>query len=112
MTRCICTVLLRHGIDHVVHQGCMSIDGIGKIPLHYWIELQNSELVDLRAQMWLGHSEWVPHGVFKPTPRVTYQSTQQIDPWRFSISEPIFSILAGIPLDHFTICGHEPSIER
>lgn len=103
MTRCISTVLSKHCIAHVVHQGRVTIEGLGHIPVHFWIELQSKELVDLRARMWLGRIPEVPHGVFLLKPGTVYQSIQEIDPRRFSLSESIFHALSGIPLDTFNV---------
>ncbi len=101
MTRCISTVLSKHCIAHIVHQGRVTIEGLGEIPTHFWIELQSKELVDLRAQMWLGRIEDVPHGVFIPKPGTIYQSVQEIAPRRFAFAESIFLAISGIPLDTF-----------
>ena len=101
MTRCISAVLLQHAIEHVIHLGRLYIDGVVSIPVHYWIELGAQEIVDIRAQMWLGNGEMVPHGIFTSSTGVTYQSAQNIEPERFAMGEPVFSILAGIPLAEF-----------
>lgn len=100
MSRCISTVLSKHNVPHVVHQGSLAIDLVGNIPVHYWIELESKELIDLRAQMWLGIRKEVPHGIFRPFSGIRYKSTLQFYPGRFIITEPIFHILTGIALEN------------
>lgn len=73
MTRCISTLLHHHQIEHSVHIGALTVEGGGRIPLHWWIVLEGGEHIDLRAQMWLGTHPHVPHGIFLPTHVATYQ---------------------------------------
>ena len=34
-----------------------------KIPLHYWIQLEDGRIVDYKCQMWLGPT--APNGIFE-----------------------------------------------
>ena len=103
MTRCISTVLSHMGRPHTVHFGELAIDGVGSIPLHFWIELSCGLIIDLRARMWLGEGGSVPgsvpHGVFEPKPHMHYLSHGiQAD---FTVSQTIFEILTGLPMHIF-----------
>lgn len=99
MTRCISTILSRMGEPHTVHFGELAIDGVGRIPLHFWIELSCGLIIDLRARMWLGEGGSVPHGLFEPKPDVHYCSHgTQTD---FTLSQAIFEVLTGLPMHIF-----------
>ena len=63
MTRVVSALLLRDGIAHTPMCGTLSVTGVGEIPLHHWIELDDGRLIDSRARMWLGGDPRVPHGV-------------------------------------------------
>lgn len=63
MTRVVSALLLRDGIVHTPMCSRLSVAGVGEIPYHYWIELEDGRLIDLRARMWLRQDPRVPHGV-------------------------------------------------
>lgn len=65
MTRVISALLHRDGIAHSAMLGRLGVCGVGEIPNHYWIQLADGRLIDLRARMWLGDDPRVPHGVFE-----------------------------------------------
>lgn len=72
MTRVIHTVLEKHGIRHTVMVGTLTdVDTDETVPLHYWIELPNKDIIDYRAQMWLG--SFAPHGIFDPDDEYSYE---------------------------------------
>lgn len=101
MTRCISTLLHHHHIQHSVHIGALTVDGVGRIPLHWWIVLESREHIDLRARMWLGNHENVPHGLFMPSSEVRYETLalqRKIDLDAF-----IFALLCGHEISDFLI---------
>lgn len=57
-------ILLHAGIDHEVHIGSLTVDGSGRIPVHWWVVLPNRECCDIRARMWLGEAPEVPMAFF------------------------------------------------
>ncbi|QXW20363.1 hypothetical protein KXJ72_17505 (plasmid) [Comamonas aquatica] len=93
MTRCISTLMSHAGYTHTVHDGQLEVLGKGKIDRHFWISTQTGEIIDLRARMWLGKHELVPHGKFSPSADQIYTSHAQIDPQRFLLSPTLFYIL-------------------
>jgi hypothetical protein len=92
-------LLEREGVEHTVHIGKVVIEGVGTICPHFWIELPDGRLLDLRARMWLREHETVPHGVFVPQPHQHYTSEGVLE---VGNEHPIvFFALAGKPLDEF-----------
>ncbi|WP_413460654.1 hypothetical protein [Herbaspirillum huttiense] len=88
MTRCLSMLLTRLAVPHQVLIGQLTVRG-AVTPLHWWIQLADGRLIDLRARMWLGDSQEVPHGLFSPTPHALYRATKtqvvEIDPWLFQV---------------------------
>lgn len=99
MTRAVATLLKREGIPFTPHCGSLTIPEVGHIPLHFWIELDNGLICDYRAQMWLGSSPSVPHGIFKQEADHQYHSDQWLD--HVAISPTVFLFVTGLPLDSF-----------
>jgi hypothetical protein len=59
------TALVGRGASHTVFIGrLVSLDGLTRTPVHLWIELEDGNLIDFRARMWLGDDGDVPHGLF------------------------------------------------
>ncbi len=73
MTNVHSYVLAENGIKHAIVGGHVEVDGVRTISPHYWIRVDDST-VDLRARMWAGDHEHIPHGVFaqEKYPRVKY----------------------------------------
>jgi hypothetical protein len=73
MTNVHSYTLTEHGIKHAVVGGHVEVDGVVAIHPHYWIRVDDLT-IDLRARMWAGDHEHVPHGAFlqKDYPRVKY----------------------------------------
>lgn len=95
LTRVISTLLAREDIDHRVMIGTLSIEGTGRTPMHWWIELAQGELIDFRARMWLGSEDSIPHGVFNKPEHAFYSGQEgsgHLDP-------TVFFILANQWLD-------------
>ncbi|MFQ2234980.1 hypothetical protein ACK32R_04610 [Aeromonas dhakensis] len=65
MSRVISHLLSEDNIEHEISVGSLECHN-GKIPLHYWITLQNGSILDLRARMWLGNKDGIPHGLISP----------------------------------------------
>lgn len=62
MSRVISHLLSNQDIKHEISVGTLVCQN-GKIPLHYWITLENGSILDLRARMWLGDKNDIPHGL-------------------------------------------------
>ena len=59
------TALVAAGIEHTVMYGrLVSADAKRQTPIHFWISLDNGEVLDYRARMWLGAGMNVPNGIF------------------------------------------------
>ena len=57
------------GVQHSVQQGAVRNIKTGEVVLpHCWIELPETQIVDIRLRMWLGdegkEGEYIPHGIF------------------------------------------------
>ena len=92
MARIASCVLSREGIEHTIEVGGLVVEGEGTIPLHYWIKLPDGVICDLRARMWLGEGEEVPHGAFIPKSTQKYLPKGTLDG---ATSPTVFLILAG-----------------
>lgn len=113
LTRVLSTVFQRHGIEHVVCIGHLSVDGLGEIPYHWWIRFANGEVCDLRARMWLGDEPQVPHGIFSPLSHHHYQSTDEPALGSVQLPHAIFSMLANHPVEAFdNTTSPEPSVPQ
>lgn len=72
------TALVAAGVDHtVMHGRLVSADSTRRTPIHFWITLANGDVIDYRAQMWLGSANDVPSGIFAPAefPGWSYQGS-------------------------------------
>lgn len=93
MTKVLSYTLTKLEIDHVVVTGYLSGPN-GGIP-HFWIELEDGSYIDLRARMWQGDTDNIPHGVFDPAdyPDIDYDVSRKekwvVDPF-------IYTILTGL----------------
>lgn len=99
MTRVLSTLLTRDEVPHRVAIGSLSVTGVGTIDLHWWIELSDDRVCDLRARMWLGSEDGVPHGCFVPGDRHLYRTRSVTGPQ--SLHPSVFAILAGAATDSF-----------
>ena len=68
-TRVLHYALDNAGVKHTVKRGKVIGDEY-VIPLHYWIELPDGNIVDYKSKMWLG--EKAQEGLFKPKNNVSY----------------------------------------
>lgn len=97
MTRLVSTLLEREGIAHSAFCGTL-VDSLspGKQIHHWWIELEDGHLLDLRARMWMGDA--APHGAFKPSPadRFRYQNRDLLGAITLPLS--LLSVVAGVDL--------------
>ena len=95
-------ILIHVGIDHEIHIGSLAVDGVGQIPLHWWIVLPDGAHCDIRARMWLGEIPGVPHGVFRPTGAHSYQSKKASAPVKAPLlfwiltSQDLYAFVAGL----------------
>jgi hypothetical protein len=63
MTRVVSILLQHDSIAHTPMTGRLTVEGVGKIVPHCWIELGDGRRIDLRARMWLADDPRVPHGI-------------------------------------------------
>lgn len=98
MTRVISALLTRDSIFHLVCTGHLEVDGHGRTPGHWWIELDDGWICDWRARMWLDDAPSVPHGVCRPGSDVRYVVAD-----RFVLQPDllVFEVLAGMALDKY-----------
>jgi hypothetical protein len=102
VSRIVSVLLARDNVAHDVCIGSLEVQGVGRIPLHHWIELPDGVLVDFRAQMWLGSDPAVPHGAFQLDGRRRYVAFQHAGArYDANHSPAAFHILAGFPLDAY-----------
>ncbi|MFN9475141.1 hypothetical protein [Acidovorax sp.] len=99
MTRVLSTLLARDEIPHHVVVGSLTVNGAGSIDLHWWIELLDGRVCDLRARMWLGTEDRVPHGCFLPEGQQQYEARSVLEAQ--ALHPGIFAILAGAPMESF-----------
>lgn len=98
VSRALSYLLQRDGIAHEVHVGSLAVEGVGRIGLHWWVQLPGGVVCDARAPMWLGRDPRVPHGVFVPQPQHSYR-THDIHFLEFS--PIVFWVLTGRPIEDF-----------
>ena len=102
MCRCVSALLTRDRIPLRIHAGYVVAHSVGKsISPHLWIELDKGVCFDLRARMWLGNHESIPHGLFRPSAEAEYISSKEISPDRFGYPLSLFEVLAEAPLSAF-----------
>ncbi len=101
LTRAISTLMQRDDVEHCIHVGRVQIEGVGTIPYHWWITLPDGRLCDLRARMWLGNDEHVPHGIFAPQEHQQYQIHNEVEPASIRLAPSLFYVLTSKPLDAF-----------
>lgn len=104
MMNVVSAVLSRDGIAHRCVRGALTVVDVGRIELHYWITLPSGQIFDIRARMWLGRHENVPHGLFLPSHSSNYEERCDVSP---KASELIFLVLSGCDL-----MSAPPLIER
>ncbi|MBA1280409.1 hypothetical protein [Stutzerimonas stutzeri] len=91
MTRLVCTVLTKAGIEHQAYVGSVRI-GDAAIPYHFWVEV-GELLVDYRARMWMGSSPDIPHGI---VPKREVGNFYTGDPVEMpALPDAIFALLAA-----------------
>lgn len=113
LTRAISTLMQRDAVAHRVHVGHVQIEGVGTIPYHWWIALPDGRLCDLRARMWLGRDERVPHGLFEPQAHQQYQTQGEVQPDAVCLAPSLFLVLTNKPLAAFdTLDGTLPPLSK
>lgn len=95
-TRVLTYALKKKGIPHRVMIGSMmDTEKEGSIiPLHFWIELGNGQIIDFRARMWLGNE--APHGIVTDRKRFIYEGK----PIELDVDELTYQILSGSIFKH------------
>ncbi len=79
--------------------GFLSVNGVGTIDLHWWIELSDGRVYDLGAQMWLGTEDGAPHGCLLPSGPQKYEARSVLGA---QVLHPgVFAILARVPWTAF-----------
>src|SRR5215207_6786457 len=92
LSRSISALLDREGVAHRLLVGSLTVPAVGATPYHWWVELGTGHVVDLRARMWLGASERVPHGVSLPAAHHLYDAHDVV---RAAVSPFVFRVLTG-----------------
>lgn len=103
LTRVVSALLTDARVPHQMYAGSLVIGGVGAIPLHWWVSLQDGMTLDLRAHMWLGDDERVPHGLFQPSPSQRYVGNPQDG----ALPRIVLELMAGRPLTAFPPIPHE-----
>jgi hypothetical protein len=85
-TRVLHYVLDKEKIKHVIKKGIVTF-GEQEIPLHFWIELPDGNIVDYKSRMWLGNQ--AQEGIFKPNSKTKYIGK----PFNLKMSETVYRIL-------------------
>jgi hypothetical protein len=107
LTRVASLLLSRQLIRHSIHVGQLDVTSVGRIPLHFWIELEDGRTLDLRARMWLNHSATAHHGLGNPDANNLYRSEGTIDP--AEIPDILFPILTGSTIEKFPFLNLSPA---
>lgn len=103
LTRVVSALLSDARVSHQMYAGSLVIEGVGAIPLHWWVNLPGGKTLELRARMWLGDDERVPHGVFPPSPAQHYVGTPQ----EGVLPRIVLDLMAGRPLSALPPVPHE-----
>ena len=107
LTRVLSALLRREGIAHDSMAGQLLVQGVGTIPLHHWIRLQDGRVIDFRARMWLGKgSPSVPHGIFTPAGVHAYEG-KAVDFAADPRDGVICHFLLGVPLSAYLPLQYE-----
>ena len=91
-------LLQRDSIEHEIHVGSLTLEGVGRIGLHWWLQLPGGAVCDARARMWLGSDPRVPHGAFLPSPQQVYRTH---DIHSLDFSPLVFWVLTGKVIEAF-----------
>jgi len=92
-------LLTNENIPHNLNVGSVEIDEVGSIAYHCWISFDDGRILDLRARMWLGKSEEIPHGIFRPQQSHHYHANGYI--LAKDINPILLPILTGLNLEDF-----------
>lgn len=95
MTRLMAAVLTQYDIGFQAYVGALEVEGVGRISLHWWIELADDRIVDLRARMWLDTSTQVPHGIVTPSDRVRYLRAKPLTRAELALHAAVFDLMTG-----------------
>lgn len=98
VSRAIAALLTRDSIPYAMHMGSMAVDDVGKIGMHFWIDLGDGWICDWRARMWLGQDARVPHGVFQPSANAHYWSGGEMSG---VLTPELFHILCLKPMSDY-----------
>lgn len=102
LSRSLSTLLQRDGVEHMVFTGALVVAGVGKIAPHWWVMLPDGRICDIRARMWLGPDERVPHGIFSPAEGLIYHVEHEREPHRIRMSPFIFQMLTKMDMADFS----------
>lgn len=84
-------LLRQRDVGHAVMEGRLEVEPDVVEP-HYWIQLDDGQIVDYKARMWLPGVPGVPHGVFRLSdyPKALYVGAEAR---RFVVTRTMFNIL-------------------
>lgn len=103
LTRVVSALLTDVQVPHQMYAGSLVIEGVGAIPLHWWVSLPGGMTLDLRARMWLGDDECVPHGSFQPSSSQRYVGNPQDG----ALPRVVLDLMTGRPLAALPPVPHE-----
>lgn len=95
MTRLVAAELTQCDVGLQAYVGALEVEGVGRISLHWWIELADDRIVDLRARMWLDTSTQVPHGIVTPSDRVRYLRAKPLTQAELALHPAVFDLMTG-----------------
>lgn len=95
-SRAISTCLSALKIPHETAVGFLRLADGRQCRPHYWVRLQDGHILDIRARMWLGTDELVPHGIFVPAAGVEYVQKAQD---HMTFSRVLFGLMTGLDLE-------------
>lgn len=95
MSRLVAAVLTQYEIGFQAYVGALEVEGVGRISLHWWIELPDDRIVDLRARMWLDTSMQVPHGIVTPSDQVRYLRAKPLARAELALHPSVFALMTG-----------------
>lgn len=100
MAQVTSTLLQREGLAHSTCRGELSVQGVGTLADHWWVELgwqYPGYMIDFRARQAMGGARQVPSGVFVPDARQVYTRRQVLS----LANHGAYEVLAGEPLSAY-----------
>jgi len=103
-TRVLHYVLTKNNVEHKVMMGSVKLNKNQIIPLHFWLELPDGNVIDYKSRMWLGDD--VEEGIFIPE-----KNTYIGKPISMPVSEMVYMMLTSMEKGGRVTSKHEGSVE-